>query len=145
MMNLGELLFSFCGRINRAKYWLVALIVSVFLIVVFFLAWIVANHSNWAIGGALILIGAIPAVIASLAVAIKRLHDRDKSGWWLLLFYLVPPVSDGIGRSIGGPVLAVAALVSSAIGIWMFLEVGCRRGTVGPNQYGPDPLEATAV
>ena len=34
------------------------------------------------------LIAYIPLIVSGLAVGIKRLHDRDKSGWWLLLFYL---------------------------------------------------------
>jgi uncharacterized membrane protein YhaH (DUF805 family) len=51
-----------------------------------------------------------------LAVAAKRWHDRGKSGWWTLIV-LVPFIG----------------------GIWMFVEAGCLRGTVGPNNYGPDP------
>jgi Protein of unknown function (DUF805) len=89
--------------------------------VVFFLAWIAASPSNWAIPAALILIANIPAVIAGIAVGIKRLHDRDKSGWWLLLFYLVPGLLEGIGRSIAGParILGVAlGVASAAITIW---------------------------
>jgi uncharacterized membrane protein YhaH (DUF805 family) len=32
-------------------------------------------------------------------------------------------------------------LVASAILIWAFVELACLRGTIGPNRYGPDPLE----
>ena len=78
-MNL--LLFSFDGRINRGKFWLAQFIGIVFWIVVFFMAWIVASPSNRAIPAALVLIDNIPAVIAAIAVGIKRLHDRNKSGW----------------------------------------------------------------
>ena len=52
----------------------------------------------------------------SLAVQIKRWHDRDKSGWWVLI-NLIPLIG----------------------AIWAFVETGCLRGTVGPNAYGPDP------
>ena len=51
-----------------------------------------------------------------LALAVKRWHDRDKSGWWVLI-NLIPLIG----------------------WIWSFVEVGCLRGTVGPNQYGADP------
>jgi uncharacterized membrane protein YhaH (DUF805 family) len=89
--------------------------------------------------------------ISGIAVAIKRLHDRDKSGWWLLLFYFAPVVLIGIGtllgvasvlgESAGGGILAMIFYVAGAVaGIWGFVELGCLRGTVGPNQYGPDPL-----
>jgi uncharacterized membrane protein YhaH (DUF805 family) len=36
------------------------------------------------------------------------------------------------------------SLVAFAISIWGFVELGCLRGTDGPNTYGPDPLEAGA-
>ena len=39
----------------------------------------------------------------------------------------------------------VLHLVSFAITVWAFVELGCLRGTVGPNQYGPDPLEPAAL
>jgi uncharacterized membrane protein YhaH (DUF805 family) len=58
---------------------------------------------------------------SGVCVAIKRYHDRDKSGWWILI-QLVPIV---------GP-------------IWYFIEVFCLRGAPGDNRFGPDPLAATA-
>jgi uncharacterized membrane protein YhaH (DUF805 family) len=75
-----------------------------------------------------------------LALGAKRLHDRNKSAWWLALFWLLPGVLQGIGEQIGtaGIVLSIAAF---AISIWGLVELGFLRGTVGPNQYGPDPLE----
>jgi uncharacterized membrane protein YhaH (DUF805 family) len=39
----------------------------------------------------------------------------------------------------------VLHLVGFAITVWAFVELGCLRGTVGPNQYGPDPLEPAAL
>jgi uncharacterized membrane protein YhaH (DUF805 family) len=47
------------------------------------------------------------------AVSVRRLHDRNKSGWWVLLYFV--PV---IGQ------------------IWLFLELGVLAGTPGPNRYG---------
>ena len=41
-------------------------------------------------------------LISGIAVGIKRLHDRDKGGWWLLLFYVVPGLLGGIGMATGG-------------------------------------------
>jgi uncharacterized membrane protein YhaH (DUF805 family) len=85
------------------------------------------------------------ALVSSLAVATKRLHDRGKSAWWLLVFYLVPGVLTGIGAGIelsSGPMAlgVIFTIVGLAIGIWAFVELGCLRGTIGPNPYGPDPL-----
>jgi uncharacterized membrane protein YhaH (DUF805 family) len=60
------------------------------------------------------------------------------SGWWLLVYYLLPPVLDGIGRAVGVPV--ILSLAGSAISIWALVVLGFLRGTPGANQYGPDPL-----
>jgi uncharacterized membrane protein YhaH (DUF805 family) len=58
-----------------------------------------------------------PLVIwVSLAISVKRWHDLDKSGWWWLINF-VPCI---------GP-------------LWAFIETGCLRGTLGDNDYGPDP------
>ena len=58
----------------------------------------------------------IALIWASLAINVKRWHDRDKSGLWILIG-VIP---------ILGP-------------IWNFIETGCLRGTVGPNRFGNDP------
>jgi uncharacterized membrane protein YhaH (DUF805 family) len=55
--------------------------------------------------------------LPGLALGFRRLHDRNKSAWWLLLWFL--PV-------IGWIIMFV----------WMY----CLRGTAGDNRFGPDPL-----
>jgi uncharacterized membrane protein YhaH (DUF805 family) len=150
-MDWTTLLFSFNGRINRGKYWLA---VFIYLVVwtVFIagsLIWLggmnIDNFLRLAGAGLLIwLIGFILLVVGTwsgLAVGIKRLHDRDKSGWWILLFWLGPSILGGWQTATpdfgGGFILSLASL---AILIWAFVELGCLPGTPGPNQYGPDPL-----
>ena len=140
-MNLGNLLFTFEGRINRAKYWLTALI--------WFAAWAIwgailfaSDFSLAAIALGVVVI--IASIISGIAVGIKRLHDREKSGWWLLLFYFAPGILDQIGRQAGDAGI-LFMLASTAITIWMIVELGCLRGTIGPNRYGPDPLAVTAA
>ena len=54
---------------------------------------------------------------AGIAVQVKRLHDRDKSGWWVMLDFLILPA------------------------FWNFFALGIRKGTYGRNRFGPDPLE----
>jgi uncharacterized membrane protein YhaH (DUF805 family) len=78
------------------------------------------------------LICLLPLVVSLTAVGIKRLHDRDKSGRWLLPMYLVPVIF------YLAPIFTVAA--ASALIIWPLVEFGFLRGTQGPNTYGPDPL-----
>jgi uncharacterized membrane protein YhaH (DUF805 family) len=149
-MDWTNLLFSYQGRINRAKFWLAVL--------VFFAAGIVAQIVGLAMSDALgqLLINVVSLVcfVSGIFVAIKRLHDRDKSGWWLLLFYIAPGVLMTIGLIVGifglvaesgGSTGWLIFLAGVAIGIWGFVELGCLRGTVGPNQFGPDPLALQAL
>lgn len=65
---------------------------------------------------------ALVALYPAICVSIKRWHDRDKSGWWVLI---------GLIPIIGA--------------IWVLIECGILKGTEGPNRFGPDPLAAPAT
>jgi len=147
-MDWGQLFFTFNGRINRAKYWIAVLVYAVIYIVLAILGYVTDDNAIYqAING---MIG-IVLFISSLAVGVKRLHDRNKSGWYLVLFYIVPGILVTAGLVVGTVmedsfVLAsVLGLAAFAIGAWAFVEMGCLRGTMGPNQYGPDPLAAPSI
>jgi uncharacterized membrane protein YhaH (DUF805 family) len=90
-----------------------------------------------------VVLAFVPGTWISLALMIKRLHDRDKSAWWLSLFYLVPLVLQAIGQFLGSAGL-ILDLIATGIGIWAIIELGFLRGTDGPNKFGPDPLLAQA-
>jgi uncharacterized membrane protein YhaH (DUF805 family) len=152
-MNWGNLLFSYEGRINRAKYWLAIL---VYVIVTFVGGIIGFASGSEALANSLSGLISLATFISGILVGIKRLHDRDKSGWWLLLFYILP----GVLFTIGGVMLffglvadssglggasSIFFLGGAAVLLWAFIELGCLRGTVGPNQYGPDPLAPQQV
>jgi uncharacterized membrane protein YhaH (DUF805 family) len=142
-VNLASLLLRFDGRINRAKYWLATLIYAMvnLLLALFDRVW------DQSVGfEALSFVINIGVFVSGLAVGTKRLHDRDRSAWWLLLFYFLPSVLLVwilIDVDIGSNVtlryvsLLLALLI---IWIWQIVELGCLRGTIGPNAYGPDPL-----
>ncbi|MEH2474052.1 uncharacterized membrane protein YhaH (DUF805 family) [Nitrobacteraceae bacterium AZCC 2161] len=148
-MDWSTLLFSFKGRINRGKYWLAILIYM--LVWVAFVAaalmWLgglnTENLFSIAGAGLLIWLALIVLIVAGtwsgFATGIKRLHDRDKSGWWILVFWLGPSALSGIAssRADSSFVFHIAAF---AVTIWGFVELGCLRGTPGPNEFGPDPL-----
>jgi len=138
---MWDLFFSFRGRINRQPYWLATLFMIVLALAVVFAS---LSAGLMAGGGALLLLVIyIPLVWAGFALAVKRLHDRDKSAWWLLVFYIVPGFLQGIGRALDetswslGLVLLLAGF---GLSIWGLVEIGFLRGTRGPNRYGPDPL-----
>jgi uncharacterized membrane protein YhaH (DUF805 family) len=147
-MDWGHLFFKFNGRINRAKFWIAVLVYTVINVVLAILG-IVTDQSGvfQAINGML----AIVIFISSLAVGVKRLHDRDKSGWYLVLFYIVPSVLVFAAILVGTimedsfMIAALLGLVAFAIGVWAFVEMGCLRGTVGANRYGHDPLASAAM
>jgi uncharacterized membrane protein YhaH (DUF805 family) len=100
-----------------------------------------------ALNGMLIIV----ILIASIAVGVKRLHDRNKSGWYLLLFYFLPCTLAALSVLIGAFVedstiiATVLALLAFALVVWAFIEMGCLRGTVGVNRYGPDPVAPATI
>ena len=153
-MDLGNLFFGFSGRLNRGKYWLA---VVVFVVISAIMSALDLALGPDSISAALLnAIVGIVTFISGLAVGIKRLHDRDKSGWWLLVFYVVPGILITIALIIGIYGVATESmgnlgtatllgLASLAIGVWAFVELGCLRGTVGPNRFGPDPLVVPAA
>jgi uncharacterized membrane protein YhaH (DUF805 family) len=113
--NLTWLLFSFKGRVNRARYW--AAMLPTFLIY-FLVVGAVEVLTGEESAARIVVLPVIAAFIwVSLSLRVKRWHDRDKSGFWI--FINVIPI-------IGA--------------IWELIEVGCLRGTVGDNRFGPDPL-----
>ena len=147
-MNWGHLFFQFDGRVNRAKFWIAALIFAAINVVLAILGYVMDQS---VVFQALNSMLGIVILIASIAVGIKRLHDRNKSGWYLLLFYLVPSILVVIGVLIGAfmedstIIATVLGLLAFAIGVWAFVEMGCLRGTIGINQYGPDPVAPATI
>ena len=104
---------TFSGRARRKEYWL------------FYLAWfilaVIAFGIDMVIGSPVIEIGVVGIVNAalicpSLAVSVRRLHDTNKRGWWLLM-YLIP-----------------------VIGVIWLVVLFCFKGMEGENRFGPDPL-----
>jgi len=147
-MNWGHLFFQFDGRVNRAKFWIAALIFAAINVVLAILGYVMDQS---VVFQALNSMLGIVILISSIAVGVKRLHDRNKSGWYLLLFYLVPSVLVVIGVLIGAFVedstiiATVLGLLAFAIAVWAFIEMGCLRGTIGINQYGPDPVAPATI
>ena len=123
---MTNLLFGFQGRTNRAKFWLVAFAILVVEAILF--AWL---GSNVAMSDdpqeALARMGPVTSIVLllfgilvtwiTIAVGIKRFHDRNKSGVWVLIIF-VPVIGS----------------------LWYLIECGFLKGTTGPNNYGPDPL-----
>jgi uncharacterized membrane protein YhaH (DUF805 family) len=141
-MPMSQLLFSFSGRVNRRPYWLtsIAMLLLIVILVAIVFMLMDVSLSLFVVLGVLY----IPLLWIAFAIGAKRLHDRDKSAWWLLLFYILPSILSNVADSTSGLGILLW-LISTAISIWAFVELGCLRGTVGPNRFGPDPLQAASV
>jgi uncharacterized membrane protein YhaH (DUF805 family) len=75
------------------------------------------------------------------ATTVKRLHDRNKSGWWMVPLLIAPDVFNRLeDRLPDSCAVAVISFVALLLCIWGFVELFCLRGTGGPNRFGPDPL-----
>ncbi len=144
--------FRFSGRLNRKPYWLRHLVIYVVMFLAFMVpALLLGGPSRVSAGSGLSVMDAILIIIfgivllvamfMSIAIQVRRLHDRNKSGWWLLFFLLLPYVAQFGLAATGNPTLAmVGAAVGVVISIWYLVELGFLRGTEGPNRFGPDPL-----
>ena len=173
----NEFLFSFEGRINRAKYWY-ALYAGMINCLFFLLLWafvlgavfgvsVKSVHVNiydvldnppslpfrvdFGSGGHTSLVsvlfyaGGTPIFVAAVrmlaATTVKRLHDRNKSAWWIIPFFVAPNLLYKLGDWLGYSYLAPFVMfVAIGLGLWCFVEMLCLRGTRGPNRFGSDPL-----
>ena len=147
-MSMTQLLFSFQGRLNRKPYWMTIIAITVIVLVVLLIALAMAREHRFEFAGvtmAVLVILYIPLVWIGLAIGAKRLHDRDKSAWWLVVFYAIPAILSAAADQTEDSTLVILHLISFAITVWAFVELGCLRGTIGPNRYGPDPLSPAGV
>lgn len=118
-MDIQKFYFSAQGRVSRKQWWL-RLIVPVFAIS------IVLGIIDAAIGmsdptsgiGLLSGVWALIVLIPSILIYIKRFHDRNKSGWWVLIGFV--------------PIIGA---------LWLLIELGFLKGTPGPNRFGPQVVE----
>jgi uncharacterized membrane protein YhaH (DUF805 family) len=104
---------TFSGRAVRSEYWFWALFTAVGLAATALLDSAIFGYHPGPTPFKVLF--EVATLLPSLAVAARRLHDTDRTAWWLLLFLTL----------IG----AIALIV------WY-----CEKGTPGPNRFGPDPL-----
>lgn len=107
---------DFSGRSRRMEYWMFVLM-QIGISIVTSLVDNIIGLGGVVFGfyGPLTTIILLALIVPGIAVGVRRLHDRDMSGWFLLLGFV--PI-------IGGLALLVIFLL---------------EGTNGPNKYGPDP------
>ena len=150
-MDFGYLFTSFEGRIGRKPYWIgviIMLVISLAVTLVLGLAVGLQGRVFMILSFVVQLVLLYP----SSALMVKRLQDRNKPAWYVALI-LAPLLLQGLTNIIGitgdpfnqGMLDYLFAIWLFVVGVWFFIELGCLRGTVGPNQYGPDPIAAPAA
>ena len=114
-MRWRHFLFSLEGRIARRQYWLhFFLPYCVFVCVLDLIEFVIRS----VMFNIVYFIISLILIWPSIAVTAKRCHDRDRSGWFQLI-----------------------ALIPVVGAVWLLIEIWFRRGTAGPNRFGPDPLQ----
>jgi uncharacterized membrane protein YhaH (DUF805 family) len=160
---LSWLLFSFKGRMQRLYFWVTSLVVGVVASMVsstmesiaqsFGFGFIDPDTNAFELSVPLSVLLSVVGVLnlwINYALAAKRLHDRNRSGWWLLAptvalivaiaFALVTLSLPEGEREPWNTIAIIFVFATVALGLWLVLEIGFLRGTQGPNRFGPDPL-----
>ncbi len=140
----------FSGRARRKEYWLFVLFNAIFAILLTVVDAMVGTYDPATQSGVISSLYSLAVFLPSLAVTVRRLHDTDRSGWWVLL-----PGAGLVGGVLmavvfaGGQnpeelspaaslMLGVVVLVffASLIALFVFMVLD---GTPGPNRFGEDP------
>jgi uncharacterized membrane protein YhaH (DUF805 family) len=143
-MDYALLLFSFNGRINRARY----LAVQLVLLTVWLVLWLKSPFQHWQV---LHWVAALALLWINTATTAKRLHDRNRRGWWAVAVLIVNRLSYvyyglffGLyfGVDVSGArelALVMFAVVLSVLQTWIVIELFFMIGSDGLNRFGPDP------
>jgi uncharacterized membrane protein YhaH (DUF805 family) len=163
------LLSGFEGRTSRARYWLAVLIIVASMVSALLLLATISENFGIATGtlsinlvdvsasvepaddDTAVKVSLLPQLVVIamtlvfawfyLATSIRRLHDRNKSGWWIVPFVGATGLFDQFGGRLAGSWATFPVRLAVLIAfIWGLVEMYGLRGTNGPNQFGPDPL-----
>lgn len=139
-MDWVYLLSSFEGRISRKTFWIAIAV----LIVAELAGYLIAQALQ---GDRLSAIVDLAFVYPEFAIAAKRAHDRDLPIWILMVFFGGGAVLDLLtvlelsgAKDQPSLISLMIAVPFTVLLVALLIELGFRRGTVGPNQYGPDPV-----
>jgi uncharacterized membrane protein YhaH (DUF805 family) len=111
----------FDGRARRKEYWMFVLfnvIASIILSILDKILGLDFGSGSSSSSGWLSTIYSLAVLLPTIGVAIRRMHDTGRSGWWILI-NLIP-----------------------CIGWIWFIVLAAQEGNAGDNQYGPDPKAA---
>jgi len=157
---------DFSGRSRRMEFWMWQLFQLIVYIGVVIISMLLGGGAMMggdptammAAGGGIVIIMMIymlyclAVIVPSIAVAVRRLHDTDRSGWWilaplgpyLLAFVLAMGAATSAGPNAGAAmgvigIIALVCMLAALVLAIVLLVFYFLEGTKGPNQYGPDP------
>ena len=125
MMNWVKTVFrkyaTFQGRAQRAEYWYFVLFYVIVYMVLGFLDGSLSRPAEEPSWGLLSGVFALATLVPSIAVSVRRLHDTNRSGWWMLVMFV--------------PLIGQLVML-----IFMVLD-----GTPGDNRFGSNPKQQAAA
>jgi uncharacterized membrane protein YhaH (DUF805 family) len=157
MQGLGRLWFSFQGRASRSDFWVRFVFLAIVTMIVAYLVDAATNAS-----GLLVDLWQLVLLWPTFALGVKRFHDRDRSGRGfvflelaqlaLLLVAVAAAATIEQARLAGyqppalyAVLMFAASIAMLALAIYLLVVVGFRKGTPGPNRFGPDPRSKPSV
>lgn len=143
------------GRATRAAYWKICVLIWLLMIAILLPPLSLARFgidlidgpgaASW-ISTIALASACLYALALFIASAIRRLHDRGKTGWWMFLFLLLPYIlfraADPGDSTLNGQEIALY-LAAFAAWAWGFIELGFAPGTREENRFGPNPLTSS--
>jgi uncharacterized membrane protein YhaH (DUF805 family) len=150
-MNPVYMFTSTEGRIPRQTYWIGILIISVVGVPAVLLGAVLGGSTGAAIVNLFFL-------WCGFALSVKRAQDRNLHylfvaayfGLLALLTSVQATTKGGISDKMMDPSVAprvlvgIVSVVFLGYVVFLFIQLGCLRGTIGPNKYGPDPMQQPA-
>lgn len=167
-MDWTSFLFGFQGRINRARIWLGVLAIFCWMIFVLMVAAslgaLLGATGSFSLGVNDVFRLVDPETYRShapahlpilviktagsslflwvyLAISVKRLHDRDKSGWWMVPFFVLPGLYNQFSDRLDDSYLVIPlGLIAGGLCLWGGIEMYFLKGSRKTNRFGPNPL-----
>ena len=143
-MDWVDLFTGFHGRISRQPFWIGVLVLAVVETICQAVSYRIEGDR---LGSIVDLAFSYP----EFALTLKRAHDRNLPTWWIAALFVGSVLLDfltvtGVNTELGDmdqPNL-IGVILTIPMGILclvLLIDLGFRRGTKGPNRFGPDPLE----
>lgn len=169
-MTTRDKLFGFKGRIRRQDWWILGILIGIAQIVVTFALISIVSVAHLSPTaepmGPMEALAAVPVYITlpvqlaflwpTVALSVQRYHDRNRSAWPVLAYYVViygvdyVPASATAWTSGLAPALQQGLSFAwpatlAVLGLWFLITLGFMDGTQGPNRFGPSPKAPGAL